>query len=113
MASLDNLARHVTRLVALGVLFQKVGEEEQLQHHEDDEQLNQDDGPQRLTQAHVPESVGVEVVDPVEKTVLPHRRSGFDSANIVILFEMTKQILKIFVVSMEMCIFASDLSEKE
>lgn len=32
----------------------------------------------------------------------------FNSANIVILFEMTKHLLNFFVVSMEMCTFALD-----
>ena len=56
---------HVARLVAFGVLLQEVGQEEQFQHHKDDEQLDEDDGPQRPAQAHVPESVDVEVVCPI------------------------------------------------
>ena len=64
----------VASFVALGILLQEIGEEEQLQHHENDKKFDEDDGPQRLAQAHVPETINVEVVDPIEKVVLSHRQ---------------------------------------
>ena len=64
------------------MLLQEVREEENLQHHEDDEELDEDDGPQCLAQAHVPESVGVKVIDPKEESLLVHRRRSKDVANI-------------------------------
>ena len=56
------------------MLLEEIGEEKYLEHHKDDEQLDEDDGPQRLAQAHVPETIDVEVVDPIEKVVLSHRQ---------------------------------------
>ena len=64
---------YVAGLVALRMLLEEIGEEKDLEHHKDDEQLDEYDGPQRPAQAHVPETVGVEVVDTIEKVVLPHR----------------------------------------
>ena len=56
----------------LGVFLEEVGKEEQLQHDEDDEQLDEDDGPQRAPQLHGTESVVVKVIDLVQKTAFFH-----------------------------------------
>ena len=49
-------------LLPLGcMLFDEVGEEEHLENGEDDEQLDEDEGPQRLAQLHVSEAVVIEV----------------------------------------------------
>ena len=45
MASLNELARHEAGLVAIGMLFQEVGKEENLQHHEDDKQFDENNSP--------------------------------------------------------------------
>lgn len=45
-APLYQLCRHkLTLLPLLGILFQEVREEEHLQHHEDNEQLDENDQP--------------------------------------------------------------------
>ena len=46
------------------VTFQKIGEEQELHHHEEDENLHKDYEPQRLADCHVPEAVVVEVPYP-------------------------------------------------
>lgn len=64
------MGRHKFRFFALlGMLFDEVGEEEQLQYDEDDEQLDKDDSPQRPSQLHFPESVVVKVKYPMDKIV--------------------------------------------
>ena len=55
------------------MLLEKVGEEEYLEDGEDDEKLDEDDGPQGTAQRHFAETVVVEVVDPIEKVVFFHR----------------------------------------
>ena len=67
------LGGHESGFVAFGMLTQEIGKEKELQYHKDDEQLDEDDGPQRPAQAHVPETIDVEVVDAIEKMVLSHR----------------------------------------
>ena len=52
---------YIARLIALSVLFQEIGEEEHLQDGKDDKQLNQDDSPKRLAQAHGAKSIVVEI----------------------------------------------------
>ena len=56
---------HEACFVAVGMLLEEVGEKEDFQYHEDNKQFNEDNGPQRLAQAHVPETVIIEVVDSV------------------------------------------------
>ena len=41
------------------MLREEVGEEENLEHSEDDDQLDDDDRPQRAPDFHVPETVGI------------------------------------------------------
>jgi hypothetical protein len=47
------------------MLLDEVREEEQLQNHEDDHQLNQDNSPKGAPQFHVAEPVIIKVEDPV------------------------------------------------
>jgi hypothetical protein len=55
------------------MLLDEVGKEEQLQNHEDDKQLNQDNSPEGTPQFHVAEPVVIEVKNPVEKAFFTHR----------------------------------------
>ena len=73
--SVCQFRRHESSLVAIGVLLEEVGEKEDLENHEDNEQLDQDNGPQCLAEAHIPETVVIEVIDPVEESLSVHRRS--------------------------------------
>ena len=70
---LYHLAGHVGRLVALGVLFQEVGEEEYLQDGENDKQFDYNDSPQRLAQTHVAKAVIVEMEGSLEYSLFIHR----------------------------------------
>ena len=74
MGALYQFVGHVARFVALGILLQEIRKEENLEYSENNEQLDDDDGPQRLAEAHGAEPVIVEVEDPMEKTVLIHRQ---------------------------------------
>ena len=53
-------------------LFQKVREEEHLQHKEDDNQLDDYHRPERPAQSHVPESIIIEVKSTINKPFLVH-----------------------------------------
>ena len=76
--AVNQLASNVFGFLALPrLLLEEVREEEHLQYGENDEQLDENDGPQRASQRHVPESVVIEVEDPVKKPVLSHRRMAF------------------------------------
>ena len=46
MCPLYEFCGDITRFITLGVLFQKIGEEEHFQDGKDDKQLNEDDRPQ-------------------------------------------------------------------
>ena len=72
MGSFGEFGGHIAGLVAFGMLLQEVGEEEQLQHDENDKQLDEDDGPQRLTQVHGAETLIVKVENTIEKAVSSH-----------------------------------------
>ena len=65
---------HVGGLVAVGVGLEEIGEEEQFQNDEYDEQFDEDNRPQRLTQAHGAEPLIIQVERTTQKTVLVHRR---------------------------------------
>lgn len=72
--SFGKLVGHIVGLTALAsILFQEVGEEKQFENKENDEQLYQDDGPQRLAPRHVAEAVGIQVVCPVQEARFFHR----------------------------------------
>ena len=60
--------------MALGMLFEEVGEEKHLQHSKDDKQLDEDDGPERFAQFHRPESIVIQIEDFLEKVVLCHHK---------------------------------------
>lgn len=64
MFNVQQLRCYIFRLVPLlSVLFQEVGEEEQLQHHEYHKQLYQYDGPERAPQLHRAETIVIKVVN--------------------------------------------------
>ena len=54
------------------MLLQEIGEKEELQDDEDDEQLNQDDSPERFAQTHVAEPVVIEVEDTIQEALFFH-----------------------------------------
>ena len=66
---------HKAGFIAIGMLLEEVGEEENLENDKDNEQFNQDNRPQRLAEVHIPETVVIEVEDPVKESLLVHRRS--------------------------------------
>ena len=51
---------NVIGFVALGLFSEEVREEKQFKDNEDDEQLDENDGPQRAAERHFPEAVVVE-----------------------------------------------------
>jgi hypothetical protein len=55
------------------MLFEEIGEKEQLQYEEYDEKLDENDGPKRLAPRHIAEPVGIQVVCPIPKARLLHR----------------------------------------
>ena len=57
--------RYKVSLLAIGMLLQEIWEEEYFQYEEDDEQLDDDNSPQRLADCHRAKTVVVEVKDPV------------------------------------------------
>ena len=78
------MSRHIACLVAIGVLLQKIREEEHLQHGEDDKKLNEYDGPQRTPQAHITKALVVEVEYSVGKTAFLHRHKKKDGFSLQI-----------------------------
>lgn len=58
---------------AVGVGFQEVGEEENLQNGEDDEELYQNNSPQSFAQFHLAETVGIQMVRLFAKLCEPHK----------------------------------------
>jgi hypothetical protein len=55
------------------MLFQEVGEEKHLEHCKDNKQFYQNNRPKRLAKAHIPETVVIEVKDPVKVSVSIHK----------------------------------------
>ena len=55
------------------MLLQVVWKEKDFQDDEDDEELNKDDGPQRLAECHIPEPVVVQVPNSMPKSSFFHR----------------------------------------
>ena len=72
LGAVDELGGDVGGFVPGGVFLQKIGEEEHLEDGEHDEQLDEDDGPQRTAQLHVPEAFVVEIEESVYETVFAH-----------------------------------------
>lgn len=58
--------------LAASMTLNIVGEEKQLQHHEDNEKLDEYHSPKGLAQGHVPEAIIIEVNGAIEETVLVH-----------------------------------------
>jgi hypothetical protein len=70
----DELVGDVVGLTAfVGVGLEEIGEEENLQDDKHDKQLDQDNGPQRLSQPHIAETIIVKVEDPVPESLFIHR----------------------------------------
>ena len=55
------------------MFLQEVGEEEHFEDGEDNEKFDEDNGPQRLAEAHRAETIVIEVKGSVQETVLLHR----------------------------------------
>ena len=72
LGAIDELGGDIGGFVALGVFLQEIGEEEHLEDGEHDEQLDEDDGPQRTPQLHVPEAFVVKIEESVYETVFSH-----------------------------------------
>ena len=72
LGAVDELGGDVGGFVAAGVFLQEIGEEEHLEDGEHDEQLDEDDGPQRTPQLHVLEAFVVEIEESVDETVFAH-----------------------------------------
>ena len=72
LGAVDELGGDVGGFVAGGVFLQEIGEEEHLEDGEHDEQLDEDDGPQRTPQLHVPEAFVVEIEESIYQTVFAH-----------------------------------------
>ena len=45
----------------LCICIDKIGKEEEFEHQEDDGKLDEDDGPERLAQGHLPETIVIEM----------------------------------------------------
>ena len=65
LRAFDEFGGNIARLVALCVLLQKIREKKYFQDGEHDEQFDEDDGPQRLAQAHRAETIVIEVENPI------------------------------------------------
>ena len=60
--SVENFLGYEAGLVsALGIRIDKIRKEEEFEHQEDDGKLDEDDGPERLAQGHLPETIVIEM----------------------------------------------------
>ena len=75
LGAFRQLRCHKAGFITASMLLEEVGEEENLENDKDNEQFNQDNRPQRLAEVHIPETVVIEVEDPVKESLLVHRRS--------------------------------------
>ena len=75
LCTIDQFRCHIAGFVTLGMLFQEVWKEEDLEDGKHDEQFDKDDSPQRLAEAHGSETFVIQVKGLVKKTFLVHRRS--------------------------------------
>ena len=86
---------HVSGLLVVAFPGEQVGKEEELEHGEQDEQLDEYDGPKRPSEGHLPEAVDVEsddvaqhlhgfgrVVVPVKYTTTRPISDGFRKNNV-------------------------------
>jgi len=65
LGPLDEFRCHVSGFIALGMLLEKIRKEEYLEDGKHDEKLDENNRPQRLAEAHVPETVVIEIEGPV------------------------------------------------
>ena len=60
--SVENFLGYEACLVSiLCVCINKIRKEEEFEHQEDDGKLDEDDGPERLAQGHLPETIVIEM----------------------------------------------------
>jgi hypothetical protein len=52
---------------------EEIGEEEDFQHHKNDEEFDQNNGPKRLPQRHATEAIVIEMERTVPETLLGHK----------------------------------------
>ena len=73
VCSIQQFGRYILRFAAFGRIgFQEIREKEEFQHHKDDEELDEDDRPERLAQRHVAETIVVKIENPIQETVFLH-----------------------------------------
>jgi hypothetical protein len=68
----QQLLCHILWLIAIGMRFQKIREEKELKHHEDNKQFDENDDPKRLTKRHRAEPIVIQMEHLTEKVVLTH-----------------------------------------
>lgn len=68
----QQLLCHILWLIAIGMRFQKIREEKELKHHEDNKQFDENDDPKRLTKRHRAEPIVIQMEHLAEKVVLTH-----------------------------------------
>ena len=60
--SVENFLEYEASLVSiLCICIDKIRKEEEFEHQEDDGKLDEDDGPERLAQGHLPETIVIEM----------------------------------------------------
>ena len=60
--SVENFLEYEAGLVSiLCICIDKIRKEEEFEHQEDDGKLDEDDGPERLAQGHLPETIVIEM----------------------------------------------------
>ena len=63
--SVENFLGYEASLISiLCICIDKVWKEEEFEHQEDDGKLDEDDGPERLAQGHLPEAIIIEMEYP-------------------------------------------------
>ena len=73
VCSIQQFGRYILRFASFGRIgFQEIREKEEFQHHKDDEELDEDDRPERLAQRHVAETIVVKIENPIQETVFLH-----------------------------------------
>ena len=75
LSPLYQLTGYKASLVALSMLLQEVGEEEQLQYHKDNEEFYQYYRPESPSECHRTKTIIIKVIHLVKKVFLLHRRS--------------------------------------
>jgi hypothetical protein len=68
----QQLLCHILWLIAIGMRFQKIREEKELKHYEDNKQFDENDDPKRLTKRHRAEPIVIQMEHLTEKVVLTH-----------------------------------------